>query len=124
MLSANNNGTTMHDGGRSIRINSSYTHNMNRNVHDINDGTECWLLGIDAGSAQTDDTDDYNSANYIFGRRGSLDVTKAWLDSCTSSGLSVSDYSVYESSELHIKNTDTTRSGLANNVVSGLLDKY
>lgn len=124
MMSANNNGTTMHDGGRSIRINSTYTHNMNRNVHDINDGTECWLLGVDAGSAQTTDTDEYNSANYILGRRGANDETKAWLDSCTSSGDSVSDYSVYESTEMRVKNTDIGRSGLSNNVILGTLGKY
>ena len=120
--SGNNNGTTMHDGGRSIRINCDYSYNMNRNIHDISDGTESWLLGTAAGSSQTSSLDPYDNANFMFGRSGYVDTTKVWLDSCRSVGGSLTDFAVYPGAELRVRNTDV--SNLKSNQVTGTLIAY
>jgi hypothetical protein len=121
--SGNNNGTTMHDGGRSIRINCDYSHNMNRNIHDISDGTESWLLGVSSGDAQTTESvDPYDNANFMFGRISNIDTTFAWLDSCVSNGGSLADFAVYDGAELKVRNTDV--SNLKNNQVTGVLVSY
>lgn len=43
-----NNGTTTHDGVKSIRINGSYGRNDGGNVADVNTGTQSWNLGCAA----------------------------------------------------------------------------
>lgn len=43
-----NNGTTTHDGVKSIRVNGSYGRNDGGNVADVNSGTQSWNLGCSA----------------------------------------------------------------------------
>ena len=88
------NGSTTHNNVRSIRINGIYTHNMDRNIHDITE-TRNWLMGCQSGFAQNGSTNKYANANFVFGREGQTDATLAWLDGCTSLGGSASDLGAY-----------------------------
>lgn len=79
--SPNNNGSTMHDGGAIIRINSEYYDNENRNIHDINDGSRIWMIASGAGDAKNSASDD-NSIDFVVGDNSVSQDTKAWYDGC------------------------------------------
>ena len=118
----NNNGSTQHDGGRIIRINGDYSFNQNRNIHDINDDTEAWMLGCQAGDAQIVGGTSYTSANFMAGRDGETDDTHAFLDSCVSRGGSVTDFAVYPGSTMKVRATDT--SSFKSIIQTGTLEGY
>ena len=42
------NGSTMHEGGRIVRIMGEYMRNVGRNVHDIDNNSQSWNLGCNA----------------------------------------------------------------------------
>jgi hypothetical protein len=77
----NNNGSTIHDGGAILRINSEYYDNENRNIHDINDGTRVWMVNCGAGDAKNNASDD-NSIDFVVGDNSVSQTTKAWMDAC------------------------------------------
>lgn len=85
--SNSNNGSTMHDGGRIIRVNCEYHHNTGPNMIDVNEGTQSWALGISShdslATLGTVSNTDYKVSN--------VGGSKMWLDSCVSFG---SDYSL------------------------------
>lgn len=83
-----NNGSTMHDEGRIIRINGEYYDNENRNIHDV-ENCHSWNLGTTASNGQ-----ESGQGNFVAGI-GDTDTTKMWLDSCTSSGTSNKDIDIY-----------------------------
>jgi len=118
----NNNGSTMHDGGRIIRVGGDYSYNQNRNIHDINNGTEVWMLGSVAGDALTTDTNPYRKANFLFGREGVTETTYAWMDSCISRGGVAIDFGVYPGSRIRIRNTDIGNRKVI--VEQGLIETY
>jgi hypothetical protein len=64
------NGTTVHDGVGTIRLNGEYRNNKNRNVHDIGAGHQ-WLLGCVTGVGENG-----------FTAGNAADASKMWLDSC------------------------------------------
>jgi hypothetical protein len=85
--SNSNNGSTMHDGGRIIRVNCEYHHNTGPNMIDVNESTQSWAVGISSheslATAGTVSNTDYKVSN--------VGASKMWLDSCISFG---SDYSL------------------------------
>lgn len=97
-----NNGSTIHDGGRIIRVNGEYFNNKGPNVIDVNEGTQSWCVGTLAyKSVATKGT----VSNSDF-KNGNVGASEMWLDSCVSHS---SDYSIVTagngaSSKTHIKN--------------------
>lgn len=73
------NGSTMHDGGKIIRINGEYYNNEGPNVHDINAGTQSWNLGCVSRNSWAVSAS--RRSNYRIETNGEM-----WLDSCTGHG--------------------------------------
>lgn len=90
-----NNGSTTHDSVVSVRINGTYRHNNDRNIHDVN-ATRNWLIGCGAGFAQVASSDPYESGNFMSAaaHHGSS-ATRTWLTGCISLGGSASDVGAY-----------------------------
>lgn len=70
------NGSTMHDGGKIIRINGEYHDNSGPNMIDVNAGTESWNLGCTAYHKITP----LSTNNFAVGQ--ATGAAKMWLDSC------------------------------------------
>lgn len=87
------NGSTMHEGGKIIRVNCKYYNNEGPNIHDINAESEAWNLGCEC----------YNSVATTPLRRTNYrveDYAKMWLDSCIGYD---SDASLYGSTTCEVK---------------------
>ena len=72
-----NNGSTMHDGGKIVRIGGEYHHNHGPNVIDVNDGTQSLNIGVHAHSS----TATSDVSNVDFRTRDDADM---WLVNCVS----------------------------------------
>jgi hypothetical protein len=116
-----NNGSTIHEGGRIIRVSGDYSYNGQRNVHDVNDGTESWNLGCVAGSPKTQVGAD-DSVNFDIGISGTSSTAKMWLDGCVSRGGAVTDFAVNIGATMYVRDTDTTT--FKSNVTTGTLTGY
>lgn len=82
-----NNGSTMHDGGKILRVNGEYYSNSGPNVIDVNEGTVSVNLGVYShNSVATNGT--VSNSNF---KNGNLGASKMYLINCLSNG---SDYSV------------------------------
>lgn len=114
----NNNGSTLHDGGAILRINSEYYDNENRNIHDINDGTRVWMVNCGAGDAKNSASDD-NSLDFVVGDNSVSQTTKAWMDACYLIGSSsLKNLRVNTGAVVKYKNIDFTG---WDNVINGTL---
>ena len=72
------NGSTMHDGGKIIRINGEYMRNKGPNVADVTVGTETWnmdCVAYDSTSANSQKTD-FQASDPAGG------AVKAWYENC------------------------------------------
>ena len=69
-----NNGTTIHDGLKGIRVNGLYGRNDGGNVADVNEGTETWNLGCTAFESYQGKDFQTSSGSHM------------WLDNCTAYG--------------------------------------
>jgi hypothetical protein len=78
------NGSTVHEAVRIVRLNGDYRENKARNVHDV-DVSQSWNLGCNAQDPQLQTTV-ADSFNFGAGGTGTEDATLMWLDSCTSEG--------------------------------------
>lgn len=86
-----NNGSTMHDGGKILRVNGEYYSNSGPNVIDVNEGTVSVNLGVYShNSVATKGT--VSNSNF---KNGNLGASKMYLINCLSNG---SDYSVVTAS--------------------------
>lgn len=81
-LAESNNGSTMHDGGVSLRLNSHYPENQNRNIHDINN-SQNWLIGCIARDATGPINNRYD---FIAGAGDVTDATVTILQDCVGIG--------------------------------------
>lgn len=75
-----NNGSTMHDGGKIIRIRGEYHHNHGPNVIDVNDGTQSLNIGVHAHHS----TADSDLSNVDFRLRDEGGGSQMWLVNCVS----------------------------------------
>ena len=91
-----NNGSTMHDGGKIIRVGGVYRRNHGPNVIDVNDGTQSLNIGVHAHSSKATDT----NSNVDFRTRDDADM---WLVNCISNGSDFST-SVGSPARLHKQN--------------------
>lgn len=91
-----NNGSTMHDGGKIGRVGGSYHHNHGPNVIDVNDGTQSLNIGVHAHSSTATNT----YSNVDFRTRDDADM---WLVNCISNGSDFST-SVEGVARLHKQN--------------------
>ena len=82
-----NNGSTMHDGGKVIRVNGEYHHNHGPNVIDVNDGTQ----SLNVGTYAHHSTATSPLSNVDFRIRNEGGGSDMWLVNCVSNG---SEYSV------------------------------
>ncbi|MGX7596283.1 hypothetical protein ACWNS2_13710 [Planococcus plakortidis] len=80
------NGSTMHDGGRIIRVNGRYHHNKGPNVIDVNEGGESWCVGTTAHESQATP----GTVSNVDFKNGNIGASKMWLDNCVSYGSSYS----------------------------------
>lgn len=94
-----NNGSTIHDGGKAIRINGTYYENMGCNVADVHIGTQSLNLGCVGYNSKSQVQDMTNSD---FGTQQPDAVML--LDSCVSFG-SLHGITSYSGTKVHIKNT-------------------
>lgn len=94
-----NNGSTIHDGGQIIRVNSTYYGNMGCNVADVHVGTKALCLGCSSYRSASQTTDIYNSD---FGVQQA--DAKMWLDSCISFD-SLYGLTAFTGTTMYIKNT-------------------
>lgn len=89
------NGSSIHDGGKIIRVNGQYFENEGPNVHDINPGTESWNIGVKA----------FNSAATVASRRSNFRVENGavmWIDRGQGYG---SDQAIFvgKDSKMHLR---------------------
>lgn len=91
------NGSTMHDGGKVIRVNGAYFRNKGSNIGDINTGTQTWNLGcVNFDSlAQTDDKFKSNFTAHA--------DAEMWNDGCYSYG-SLNANTVQDNATMHLRN--------------------
>ena len=99
-----NNGSTNHDGGKTIRVNGEYFENHGPNVIDVNEGSESWNLGVVSHNSTA--TSGISNSNF---KNSNVGKGKMWLDSCIAYG---SDYSVATAGT-------GSETNLANNVLIG-----
>ena len=71
----NDNGTTIHAGGKVIRVNGRYHHNKGPNVADVHANTQSWNLGCRAWASTSRASNTYN---FEVSTRG----PEMWLDTC------------------------------------------
>lgn len=120
----NNNGSSMHDGGKIIRVNCEITYNQNRNIHDVSNPTyttsQAWLLGCTAGYAQNQSSED-DSIDYNVGQNNGSDVVEWWMDGCTFVGNSLKNLRVNTGSTCKYRNMDLTG---WDNQINGTLTTY
>ena len=89
--SGTNNGSTVHEHVRIIRVNGDYSNNQNRNIHDIN-GSKSLNIACTARYGQ-----ELGAGSFAFGRDGQADQTLGWLIDCDTDHIVV-----YPSSTLHL----------------------
>ena len=99
-----NNGSTNHDGGKTIRVNGEYFENHGPNVIDVNEDSESWNLGVVSHNSTA--TSGISNSNF---KNSNVGKGKMWLDSCIAYG---SDYSVATAGT-------GSETNLANNVLIG-----
>ena len=99
-----NNGSTNHDGGKTIRVNGEYFENHGPNVIDVNEDSESWNLGVVSHDSTA--TNGISNSNF---KNSNVGKGKMWLDSCIAYG---SDYSVATAGT-------GSETNLANNVLIG-----
>lgn len=75
----NDNGSTMHEAGRIVRVNGTYSFNVGPQIADINT-SQAWNLGCTASDSASTASDATDS-----GFR-TLDTASMWLDTCAASG--------------------------------------
>jgi hypothetical protein len=88
------NGTTIHNTAKVVRVAGDYRFNDDRCVHDINT-SKGWFLGCTAGNPQNGSVGAFDNAAFLFGTSASSDQTLGWLEGCTSSGGAVTDLGSY-----------------------------
>lgn len=82
--SSSDQGSTQHNGGKIIRINSLYHNNFGANTAESGLGSQAWMLGCSAYNPLASDT--YRQANYE-----ALENVEIWMDSCVSYDAPYSD---------------------------------
>lgn len=87
-----NNGSTLHDGVKGVRINGIYSKNDGGNIADVNVGTQSWNLGVTA-------FDSYQNADFM------LSDSEMWLDGCDCYG-SVLGLQVGNNSTAYVRNSN------------------
>ena len=107
------NGSTMHDGGRIIRVNGTYCGNEGPNIHDINNGTESWNIGCKSYNSVA--TASIRNTNFMI-----EDMGEMWLDSCEGFD-SFGDINISATATMHLTACDITN---GNNTVSGNIYSY
>lgn len=80
-----NNGSTNHDGGKTIRVNGEYFENHGPNVIDVNEGSESWNLGVVAHHSTA--TPGVSNTDF---KNSNIGKGKMWLDGCVSYGSTYS----------------------------------
>lgn len=98
------NGSTIHDGGRIIRINGRSVGNENRNIHDVGN-SQIWMLGCQAGFPRNQ-AGPTSSANFFVDSTSTAGDTEAWMENCKSLGGAQTDYGVFTDGKLHVRFCD------------------
>ena len=114
------NASTTHSGTKSIRINGVYIDSEDRNVHDVGNGTESWLLNCISGTVRNIG-DATESFNFGFGSTGQDNNTKAWLEDCESLGGATADMNV-NGSNASVKLRNFIKKGVKR--ISGAVETY
>lgn len=91
-----NNASTMHDGGIIIRVNGDYGYSEGPNIHDINIGTQSWIIG--STSHDTVASSPTRQSNYRADQEAIM-----WLDTSVGFGSKESLF-VGLNSKMYIKN--------------------
>jgi len=81
-LDTNDNGSSMHDGGKIIRVNGEYYENTAHNVVDVTADTQSWNIGCVAH----DSSGGANICDFLV----TTGAAKMWLDSCIAYGSTYS----------------------------------
>ena len=109
------NGSTLHDGMKGIRIGGAYYENVGPNVHDIYTGAQSWNLGLFAGKSKG--AHELRNADYYVENNA-----ESWFDSCVSYGSNLSVRTV---------NGTTTKANIRNTqlfdreqIAAGSIDTY
>lgn len=102
-----NNGTTIHDGLKGIRVNGLYGRNDGGNVADVNEGTEAWNLACTAFES-------YQGKDFQTSSGSSM-----WLDNCIAYGSENSINSADSNSKIY-----TRLGNYQNKLIIGEENKY
>lgn len=86
-----NNGTTIHDGLKGIRVNGLYGRNDGGNVADVNEGTETWNLSCTAFESYQGKDFQTSSGSHM------------WLDNCAAYGSENSINSSDDNSKIYTR---------------------
>lgn len=108
------NASTMHDGGSIIRVNGDYSKSEGPNVHDINSGTQSWIIGSVSHESTAGGLT--RQSNYRADQEAVM-----WLDTSVGYG---STYSVFVGlgSEMYIRNV--LFNDEATQIINGELIEY
>ena len=90
------NGSTMHDGGKIIRVNCEYYENEGPNCHDVTEGSESWNIGVNSHNSNA--TLEARNSNY------NIEGGKMWLDGCVGYD-SFRKYTVTSTGSLYLRNS-------------------
>lgn len=101
--SSDDQNSSMHDGGKIIRVGGSYRTAIGANIADVNDGTESWNLGCDAQDSL---------AGYNFKCGNDSGTTKMWLDSAHGKGANYSAFQ-YGTGQLKVRGVRLERTNVA-----------
>lgn len=78
-------GSTIHDGGKIIRVNGNYFGNRSGNIADESEGTQSWNIGC-VSHESNGGSGGYNTNFFCYGG------VKMWLDSCVGYGSEINCY--------------------------------
>lgn len=106
-----NNGSTVHESIKIVRVNCEYSNNQNRNIHDINNSNS-FNVAVNSRFGQ-----EIGAASFAFGRDGQNDNTIGWMIDCETD-IAV----VYNNSTLSIDNNSSIADLLQQG--TGVVDDY
>lgn len=111
-----NNGTTLHDGARAVRVNGIYAHNEGPNMADVNAGTQSWNIGCICHDS--DRVTPGNTKSNVVATSG----TEVWFENSYSHSSENDFYS--QDAGTYIRYKNSFNEGLHVENIGGLIESY
>lgn len=92
-------GSTMHGGGKAIRINGVYSENNGSNIADVHEGTQSWNMGCIGFNSRSGN--DSQRANFY-----AYPLVDMWLDGCVGYDVGENGSDVAGAGNIHLRNNN------------------